>query len=126
MGKYDKDISSAQKDIRDAGQVVTWRKPGAEIADSNEPWNVAADDPVNYTVSILFLPVSRIGQELERKIDKAPESATGNEQGLMGAVLFTPEVNDIVIRGTVEYRVKTIDVLAPNGEPILYTMEFYA
>lgn len=42
----------------------------------------------------------------------------------MGAVEFTPAINDVVLRGSETLRIKSIDIVAPNGDPILYKLEF--
>lgn len=116
----------AQRLIREKGQSVTWRQltDGAP-ADATKPWKPSASVPVNNTVNILFLPIDRVNQRLIQAL-RGTEVPIGSLQGLMGAVSFVPHVKDVVIRGGKEMPIVSIDPLAPNGEAILYTIEFVA
>ena len=123
MGQFDRAIETAKRLIAKNGQTVTWRKLGSTTPDPSTPWKPAADSPTDHTAKIVFLPPGRIGQELIRYL-KGTEVTTGSVQGLMSAVDFEPSANDVVIRDGNTLRIKSIDLLSPNGQIILYTLEF--
>jgi len=124
MGQFDRQIETAKRLIAKNGQTVTWRKAGVDTPDTSKPWLPAADTPTDYdNVVICFLPPGRVGQELIRYL-KGTEVTTGSVQGLMSAVSFEPAANDVVIRDGKTLRIKSIDPLSPNGQIILYTIEF--
>jgi len=123
MGQFDRQIETAKRLIAKNGQTVTWRKLGVATPDPSTPWKPAADTPEDHSPKICFLPPGRVGQELIRYL-KGTEVTTGSVQGLMSAVDFEPTANDVVIRDGKTLRIKSIDPLSPNGQIILYTIEF--
>lgn len=124
MGQFDRQIETAKRLIKKNGQLVTWRKLAATTPDASKPWLVAASTPTDYEdVSICFLPPGRVTQELIHYI-KGSDVTTGNVQGLMAAQAFEPDAKDVVMRDGKTLRIKSIDPLAPNGQSILYTIEF--
>jgi len=123
MGQFDRQIETAKRFIAKNGQSVTWRKLGVDTPDPSTPWKPAADTPDDHMATICFLPPGRVGQELIRYL-KGTEVTTGSVQGLMSAVDFEPTANDVVIRDGKNLRIKSIDPLSPNGQIILYTIEF--
>lgn len=124
MGVYDADIAAAQQMIAEAGQSVTWHKlsDGAP-PDANKPWLPSSGVPVNYTVNIVFLPIDRVNERFLQAL-RGTEIPSGSFQGLMGAVDFIPSIKDKVTRNGVVLQIRSIDTLAPNGDPILHTIEF--
>ncbi len=129
MGTYDSQIATAQRIIAAKGEACVWTPavPG-EAASSDTPWITPPDtvDPiVTYTgVPIAFFPLSRQFSQLLHYL-KGSEVKVGSLYGLMPAVAFTPDLQDIVTRtdGT-KLGITAIDPLSPNGEVILYTIEF--
>lgn len=126
MGVYDRQIASAKRQIAAKGQDVTWRVlvDGAP-PDASKPWKPSAATPDDKPVKIVFLPHTTAKNQLIRYL-KGTEVPTGALTGLMAAVDFEPKAKDVVIRDGVELVVESIDLIAPNGEPILYTLEFGA
>ncbi len=126
MGVYDRQIANAKRQIAAKGQSVTWRvlRDGAP-SDPSKPWKPSAGAPDNKTVKIVFLPFTTSNNQLIRYL-KGTEVTEGGLTGLMGAVDFEPKAKDVVIRDGKELVVKSIDPLAPNGEVVLYTLEFDA
>jgi hypothetical protein len=114
-----------------AGNGVTnWIPQDVTVPNASEPWHTAAvANPPSFPVTIVFLPEgSSAGSALEHLM-KGTSVVEGAPQGLMGAVTgFTPSVDDTVVRvlqsGNVTLIVKAIDILAPDGYPILYTITF--
>lgn len=124
MGEYDRAIATAQRLIAKKGMSVTWeQRANGEPADPDKPWRPAAAEPTNKTVSIVFLPYNRENQKFLSLL-AGTEVPRGEEYGLMGAVDFEPTLKDTVLRGSQRLGVETIDVLAPSGQPILYTIGF--
>ena len=126
MGVYDRQIASAKRQIAAKGQDVTWRVlvDGAP-ADSSKPWKPSQATPDDKPVKIVFLPSTMANNQLIKYL-KGTEVPTGSLTGLMAAVDFEPKAKDVVVRDGVELVVESIDLIAPNGEPILYTLEFGA
>lgn len=124
MARFDRQIELAKRLILKNGQAVTWRQVQDGVAPADRPNEPAVAAPVNYPgISIVFLPNNRVNQQLLRALG-ATEVPTGNVYGLMGEVSFTPSIKDVVIRDGAEYRIKAIDTLSPNGQKILYTIDF--
>lgn len=125
MGVYDRQIASAKRLIAAKGQNVIWRRLSIStpLPDVNKPWKPGDDTTVDVSVSIVFVPVNRVGNELIHLL-KGTEIATGSLKGLMGAVSFEPSIKDVVIRGDKTLRIKSIEPIAPNGDIIIYTIEF--
>lgn len=126
MGVYDRQIANAKRQIAEKGQSVTWRvqSNGAPV-DSSKPWKPSAGTPDDKTVKIVFLPLDLQTRKFLSYL-KGTEVPTGSLGGLMGAVDFEPKLKDVVIRDGKELVIRNFDLIAPNGEPILYILEFDA
>jgi hypothetical protein len=124
MGRFDSQIATAKRAILKNGELCTWRAPTAVTPNVGEPWKPVADTPVDHEdIPILFLPSNSINA-LVRYL-KGTEVTTGSTSALMASVSFVPLAKDVVIRADgSELRIKTIDPLSPNGQIILYTIEF--
>lgn len=125
MGRFDRQIATAKAAIKKNGELCTWRAPTAATPEVGEkPWKPVADTPTDYEdISILFLPAGTINALV--RFLKGTEVPTGSTSALMGAVAFVPSAKDVVIRSDgSELRIKSIDPLKPNGQIILYTIEF--
>lgn len=123
MGIFDRQIETALRLIKKNGQSVTWRKTALSVADPDAPWLQLPGTITDYTPHICFLPLDREGQDFLVALGNT-EAITGSYYGLMGAVDFTPAIGDVVIRDGVTLEIKSIDLLSPNGQKILYTIIF--
>lgn len=123
MSVYDSQIATAKQLIAAKGESVTWRE--AAVTVEGQPWKTDAGAPVNHTVTIVFLPPSSNIADAVAQMMRGTSVPGGGTRGLMAAVDFTPALNGIVIRtdGT-KLQVKSFDVIAPNGDPILYKINF--
>lgn len=121
--EYDSAIALAQRLIAKKGQKVTWKQV-KNTADPSEPWKQTPTADVSKTVSICFVAVSDNQWRKLLAYLKGTEVPTGRLAGIMGAVNFTPNLKDVVVRSGKELRIESIDVLSPNGQVILYTIEF--
>lgn len=119
--RFDRQIATAQRQIAKNGLAVVWRQPIRGVI-QDKPWIQQNNVPIDYDVVICFIPLKRIGKETTTP--QFPDIESGSEQGLMGAVPFEPAYEDVVIRGDETLRIANISKLAPNGQPILYTIEF--
>ncbi|UUV44525.1 head-to-tail adaptor [Rhodobacter phage RcMotherGoose] len=130
MAGYERQIASAKKTIAKKGQVVTWRIRAQGTTDAGEvagatkwrPKAVTPATPDDRSVSIAFFPITKEKYESLRAM--GVELTTGAQMGLMGAVDFEPSQKDAVLRAGVLMPIETIDVIAPNGDPILYEIVF--
>lgn len=118
--KYVSQIALAKRLIAAKGQKVIWRK--LPTTAGGKPWRPSDAPPVEYEVDIVFLPRDRTDTQLIRANSDSVQ--IGNIYGLMAAVEFSPNSRDVVIRDGKECRIFAIDVLAPDGTPILYTIDF--
>lgn len=126
MALYDRQIETAKRMISKYGQSVTWRKRTEILEDDDKPWEPSEGDegsPVDATVSICFLPMDLQNKKLIQYMT-GKEVATGFLVGLMGEVSFSVDIKDTVVRGSEVLKIASIDTLAPNGRPILHTVEF--
>lgn len=123
MGRFDKQIATALRLIEKNGQAVIWQKEQKK-SDTLEPWKQVDANPVKKPVVICFLPSKRVGKQTKHYLADAPQIEQSSVTGLMGAVDFTPENIDTVLRNGKELRILSIDELAPNGQTVLYTIEF--
>lgn len=124
MGRFDKQITTAKRAILKNGEKCVWRAPVSVEVDPAMPWKPVADDSVDYDdTPILFLPAGSINALIS--LLAGTEVPVGSTSGLMASVSFVPSIKDVVIRtdGSM-LRIKSIDPLSPNGQIILYTIEF--
>jgi hypothetical protein len=138
MGVYDRQIAQVRRQVKAKGQLVTWVSvSNVTPADANKPWasGANASPAPEHMVYIAFLPAgggsyNALVAALARMAG-AKELATGTLNGLMAPdASFVPDETDVVRRinprtGVAEnLRINTLELLAPNGEPILYSIGF--
>lgn len=124
MAQFDRQIATAIRLIKKYGQVIAWRQTLNED-DIVEPWKEEAPDEVtpDKTPSIVFLYSDNKAEETLGFM-VGSDIPNGTLIGYMGSVDFTPSISDIVIRDSEVLRIKNINVLSPNGQIILYIIEF--
>lgn len=125
MARFDRQIATAQRLIKKNGQQCIYRqvRDGAP-ADPTKPWVVGPNVDIDHPgIWICFIPETRQDRQFLTYM-LGREVPTGMTLALMGQVPFEPKAKDVIIRDGVEYRTKTINNLAPNGQQILYTLEF--
>lgn len=123
MGQFDRQIATALRLIKKNGQPVKWRQIPTTEPDPLKPWKPVGGAPVDRTVDICFLPLDLQNKEFLASLGNT-EAAVGSFYGLMGAVSFTPNIKDVVLRDGVLLEIASIDLLSPNGQAILYTVIF--
>lgn len=125
-GVFDRQIATAQRLIAKYGQDVTWQTvvDGAP-ADAAKPWKPAEATDTQTTTKVCFVAVRDNDWRKLLAYLKGTEVPVGRLAGLMaGNVSFTPKLKDIVIRDGVTLNVTNIDLVSPNGQKILYILEF--
>lgn len=118
---YQRQIDSAKRMIKSKGKLVLWRvyidSPSAT------KWKPEAPTTQDHNVYITFFPIMNAMKEFLRYM-KDSDVPVGSIQGYMAAQDFEPSLRDIVISGSDIYNVKAIHKIAPNGDTILYIIEF--
>lgn len=123
MAQYDRQIATALRLIAKYGQIATWQQIVDGVPDPETPWLPVGSTTVDYSPHICFLPLDRDGKEFLMSMGQS-EAVSGSMYGLMGNVPFTPNIRDVVKRDGVSLEIKSIDLLSPNGQKILYTIIF--
>jgi hypothetical protein len=135
MGLYDTHIATAKRMIAKYGQSCQWVIPAATTQDSAKPWKTSAGVPTSKPVKIAFFPMGTAplgyasrGKNVDGPQQDAPEVVGGEMIGYMAPSDFFPNLSDHVTRvfqgQTETLRVLAIDVIAPAGDPVLYTVTF--
>lgn len=127
MGVYDRQIATAKRLIAAKGRACVWSQyEGGAAPDPGKPWKPGASVPTPHSVSIVFLPQSGQNSAFLRALT-GTDVPIGDDYGLMAAVDFLPTTKAEIYAedGTTLLRtVKGFGVLAPDGDPILYTLYF--
>lgn len=123
MARFDRQIATALRLIKKNGQLVQWRQL-QRTDDPSDPAAVIEGPPVDRDVFICFLPVDKDNKEFINFLRGTNEIKVGSLIGLMGNVSFEPGASDYVIRDGKPLEIFNIDLLSPNGQKILYTVEF--
>jgi hypothetical protein len=120
MTAYARQIASAKASIAKKGELCVWEKPAARDP-AAKPWRdlrSGAADP--NSVKIAWFQPDQQQFKFAQDNGGVPE---GFEIGLMGAVSFTPEQGDPIFRSSGDQvTVWKLESLAPDGEPILWTV----
>lgn len=121
---YTRQIATAIRMIKAKGQLCVWVKQN-EVISSTQPWKASyPGNPTTYPVRIVFFPPGGVLSEEMQHLEKGTSVDQGSPRALMASVPFTPEMNDKVLRGNEWLDLKGIDIVAPNGEVILYKLRF--
>lgn len=120
MTAYAKQIAGAKRSIAKKGETCVWQKP-ASADPAAQPWrDTKVGEPDDNQVRIAFFPPDGGQMKFAQDNGGVPE---GFEVGLMAAVEFEPAVADTIFRsGGDAVTVFKLDRLAPDGEPILWTV----
>ena len=125
MSVYDDDIQTAIELIDEFGQQCYWQKPAPTVA-AEPGYPAAGAVPQPVPVKIAFFSERDLNRGVFEALGMMPESEVPeNAQiGLMaGGLSFTPENTDSIRRGAANANpiaIVKMDILAPDGTPILY------
>jgi len=123
MARFDRQIKTALRLIKKNGQSCIWNEILQPSEDANSPWIVEDVLPIQHNVEIAFFTVDKENQETFNTMSETL-IPMGSLLGLMGNFNFKPSMFDSVIRDGEVLKVKSIDVLSPNGQQILNTVVF--
>jgi hypothetical protein len=122
MGVFDRQIAQALRQIAAKGEACFWNVASAPLSDDpTTPWIATDTTTPPIPVFILFTSSPNTGYKI-----KAGSNVEQNiSKGIMASVTFTPQLSDTVTRsdGTV-LQLDSIDPLKPNGQVIMYYLEF--
>jgi len=90
---------------------------------SDEPWNVEQATRTEHPVRIAFLQDALEDRQL-LKYAKGRVTNSGQVNGLMESVNFTPKLKDIILWQGKEIVVRAVDPIQIIDEAIVYILEF--
>lgn len=130
------DAQFAATMIAEDGATVTWVKTNAAATnvtvDATMPWKVTEEQlnnapvpPTQFVVKCLLTRGKGLAAQLY-SLMKGSDVPGGGQMGLLpGNVPFTPELTDTVIKADATVlAISSIDVVEPDGVPVLYYITF--
>jgi len=124
MGTYDRQVATAERLIREKGKPVQVVRQSTTLPDPNRPWEPG--EPVETFTDAygVFLNFNAQDMETMSKMAGASEIQSSDRKVLLaaaaaGAPLTT---NDKLRDADGDWSIEWVQVLAPNGENILYTV----
>ena len=122
MGVYDRPIATAKKLIKKFGAVATWTQKTEVVPDPNKPWEKENSGESVFNPTIALFPFTASSRSLIQYL-KGSEVPVGSLWALMPQVDFIPSLKDSFVIDGKNYTLLNIDILAPNGDVVLYTLE---
>jgi hypothetical protein len=123
MGVYDRQIETAKRLIARYGQQCQWYKDTIVLDDPTRPYLGGGTTSVIKTPSIAFIPATDGASGFGiSKFNDAQGTIDFSTFGLMGVQDFVPLTTDRVLRAGVPLVIKSVDVLAPNEQTVLYIL----
>jgi hypothetical protein len=124
MANYANDIKQAQAAIKEAGQLVTWRKLPRN-PDSLQPWKEVNPPPapLDYPVYLLYLSGS-LSNAFRHLMQNTDVTEGAFDAIIAGGLTFTPELTDTLITPDETLVISDIDSLAPDGTVIIWYLRF--
>lgn len=124
MTIYAQEIKGVQVDIKRAGQSCTWTKI-PRTANDTQPWKGGTTPvPQNFPNTYILFLKGGLSNALQHLMKNTDVTDGAPDAIMAGGLSFTPELTDVVIRGTETLLISDIDILAPDGTPILYYLRF--
>ena len=118
-------IEDAKDLIYEFGQDCWWQKPGVTVSTS-PGYATAGELPQPSPCTIAFFSPKDLDRGVMQVMDVIPgtEVQDSTQVGLMaGGVDFDPQTTDTIRRGApdaAQISILKMDILAPNGTPVLY------
>jgi len=123
MAEYDKALALALRLITKKGRACSIRQAAdPTVADADKPWRATKAAPTDIPAVCVLLPWGTMGD----KYLPGTEVQVGDQLAFIPASGLTagPELRDTLVFGSEKpWAVVARDVLAPDGVPILYTMQ---
>lgn len=120
MFNYVRMQRQASELIKQFGINAIWRQ--IQNVNNDEGYKVVAQTTTDHECHVVLLQRNLLGRK--KITDGDTEQRTGEIKALMAhSAKFTPRGKDVLIVGTEEYRVMSIDPLKPAGTTLLYKLE---
>ena len=126
MERFDRAIKTVLKLVAKNGQTVTFKHTNQSVPNVNEPWNMVESLPNTQDIKMVFLSPSsnsQVGKELLQYLT-GTSVPTGKIRGYCGPFNYVPKLNDVFIRNGQTLIISAVDTLSPNGQTIMYIVEF--
>lgn len=131
MSVYDEDIATAKELIQEFGQDCFWQKPALPVADvPGYSVDGVLPDPIHCRMAFFS------ARDLDRGVEPFLSLMTNTEVpasgiiGLLaGGIEFDPKLTDTLRRGAANapcLSIEDIDLIGPDGTPILYYVRMAA
>lgn len=127
MGVFDDDIATAQELIAEFGRTCYWQKPApASGGVPGYPGVGALRPSALVQCTMAFFSPKDLDRGVQQFLDMIPGTEVpdnGQVALLAGGLAFTPENTDHIYFDTgrsAGVSISKIDLLAPNGTPVLY------
>ena len=119
MSEYDSLVKTALRLIKKKGVSVIWRQiTEGPSPDPDKPWLSGETITTDYSVDIVFLPVSTISSQYMSGTT-VPEGAV---VGYMPQVAFVPSIKDVIIRDNKQITINKFNEYKPAIDTILYEL----
>lgn len=122
---YARQIATARRLIEQYGADCVWADQTPGTPDPAQPWLPVAPAVVSAQVKVAFFSRNEFSAAFLQFM-KGTEIPIGKQYGLMATPsTFIPKLTGTLTRtlDNVIFTLNAIDVLAPNGIPILYTID---
>lgn len=123
MGTYDSQVALAERLIREKGKPVQIVRQ-TTVTDPDKPWEPGAPTEELDDAYGVFLNFSANDMATFGKMAGASEITSSDRKVLLAAASLSgaPTPNDKLRDESGDWSIETAQVLAPNGENILYTL----
>lgn len=121
---YSRAIESARRLIERYGARCVWEQ-STVVANTDTPWIPQEPTALTYNVSIVFFSAnSSVAASL--RFLRGTDVVAGRQYGLMPFSNFIPQMTATVRRlsDNAVFLIESVDTLAPDGTPILHTIDF--
>lgn len=124
MGVYDSQVALAERLIREKGKPVNVVRQVTTTPDPDKPWEAGTPSESLDDAYGVFLNFSGKDMETMSKMAGASEIQASDRKVLLAAAALSgaPTTNDKLRDATGDWSIEWVQVLAPNGENILYTL----
>lgn len=124
MGTYDRQVATAERLIREKGKAVQLVRQTTTTPDPTKPWEPGESTETLTDAYGVFLNFNQNDMETMSKMAGASEVQASDRKVLLAAAAAgnPPTTNDKLRDADGDWSIEWVQVLAPNGENILYTL----
>lgn len=124
MGVYDSQVALALRLIQEKGKAITLQQVNTIVPDDAKPWETSAETPDPIVMRAVFLNFNHQDVETHHRMGDT-EIDAGDVKALVAAdpaIAYVPSVGDNITDEETTYSIEWVQVLAPNGQKILFTL----